>query len=166
MATEKPCKQCQKPVSIWASTCPHCGKVGPTSSVKTVAGGIAAIGLIIGLFVMVISDDGSEVRESKVAAATALHPDIQFGSLNPINHAAVGCHHKERLKALHDYINEGDQKAFDDALAEAVFIRECTLFKKGDKVYAEDVNWHGQVKVRRPGETTFWWTDRERVGAY
>ena len=73
-----------------------------------------------------------------------------------------GCVTKELHDEIIGYAVAGDEEAFKSALASGLMTGECTMFKDGETVYLEDTSiWSGMIQVRRPGETTKYWTNLE-----
>ncbi|HIF24914.1 MAG TPA: hypothetical protein EYQ41_01905 [Micavibrio sp.] len=73
-----------------------------------------------------------------------------------------GCSSKDYFKQVRTYIWQKDNVAFENALVLGVATGECTIFKRGETVYAVG---HGMgiIKLRREGEMSEYWTFIETV---
>jgi hypothetical protein len=75
-----------------------------------------------------------------------------------------GCTDRDYYEKMVEYSVRGDKAAFSSAFSWGLTAGTCTIFEAGEPVYVMDTAiWSGLVRVRRPGETTEYWTSIESV---
>lgn len=151
------CKQCKNPVSFFAQICSHCSQKSP--SMRWYHSAMSAVSF---LFLLCFFLSSNSPHKPVVALQEKSHPEIQFGKTNKIIKASYGCIQKDTLENLETFRSE-DKAAFENALTEDIIEQQCTLFKVGDDVFADDVSFTGLVKIRRPGKTVSYWTIVESI---
>lgn len=73
-----------------------------------------------------------------------------------------GCIDENKFKKIVTYVSQGDREAFKQSLGTEILSGKCTMFSKGEEVFLVDVAMlSGMVKIRRKGDTTEYWTNRE-----
>jgi len=71
---------------------------------------------------------------------------------------AWGCKSKEMTKKLMGFLASGDELAWKRGLARGIIAGVCTLFKKGERVYATGFSpFSDLVKVRKKGDDVYYW---------
>jgi len=137
---------------------------------------LAALGTAL-LFAVVIGWDTLAVRVHLDELAPSMQrtgiaaqpPAAGNNQAHPANEKIIsgdgffGCVSKEYEKSLVGYAVENDREAYRSALQAGIFAGTCTVFKKGEVVYLEDVSLPGLIRVRRKGQTQAYWTIIEAV---
>jgi flagellar biosynthesis GTPase FlhF len=73
-----------------------------------------------------------------------------------------GCADQEFFEKLVGYIVQKDMDALKQGLALGMTTGQCTMFKKGEKVFLADTAiFSGLIKLRRQGSMTEYWTNIE-----
>jgi hypothetical protein len=76
----------------------------------------------------------------------------------------AGCKSLERLRKLNRYAAEGNRAAWQNELAGANIIGECTFFRQGERVFLlGETAAPGLSKVRRKGEAVQYWMNAAAV---
>lgn len=75
-----------------------------------------------------------------------------------------GCQNKSDFEIISKYLYQKDIEAADKAIAFTQGTGSITFFKDGEDVFIQDYAFFsGLVKVRRRGQLTEYWTNREAV---
>ena len=79
-----------------------------------------------------------------------------------IEHDWFGCTSQSEFRQLTHYKQEGDLKAFNQALSDGVKHMRATMFRFSESVYIDNTD-ADLVLLRRPGEVRSFWTDKKAI---
>lgn len=126
-------------------------------------GGIVLL-LLLGALVSMLGGGSSTSSTSPSRAASA--PEAageasQSPTIHVIKDAGrVGCADREVFKRLVGFVVDGDRAAFAQLLTSS----DCVAFQAGEQVFLDEVPFmSGEIKVRRKGGVTGYWTNTEAV---
>lgn len=74
-----------------------------------------------------------------------------------------GCASRDYLSSISNMLAQGDSMAAENAIREGFTTGQCVPFNSGEPVYVEKFDW-GLVEIRRPGQSTTYWTFTESIG--
>ena len=74
-----------------------------------------------------------------------------------------GCASRDYLSSISNMLAQGDSMAAENAIREGFTTGQCVPFNSGEPVYVEKFDW-GVVEIRRPGQSTTYWTFTESIG--
>jgi hypothetical protein len=97
-----------------------------------------------------------------LAALIILILPVVAGTNAIIENDWFGCTSQSEFRQLTHLKQEGDLKAFNQALSDAIKHMRATMFRFSEIVYIEDTA-NDLVLFRRPGEVRSFWTDKKAI---
>lgn len=132
--------------------------------------GLAILGALVALlFLALPAFDGTDnpYALAKVPASTQTRQSNDYANWGGDRIAGAyffGCTDKDYFEQVATYALQGDRQAFSNALAAGLVSGTCTKFEKDEPVYVVGSGlFSGLMRVRRPGESSEYWTVIEAV---
>jgi len=78
--------------------------------------------------------------------------------------AIFGCKSQSQFERIFSYLVQGDKKAWNKAMIDALLSDNCTYLTTGEEVFIRDIAiFSGMIKIRLKGSLDEYWTNIEAV---